>query len=366
MNISFIIPIYKVEAFLPACLDSILSQKGDDFEVLPVDDGSPDGCGKIIDEYAQKDARVRPLHQKNAGVSAARNLGLDNARGDFIVFIDGDDQIVENGLETLRAALSEGCDITYFTFLYQKEGQPRSRANPSIKTTLYAGDEIRTLQQNVMYTRFDLPDAFDYGSCCGRLYRRAFLCEHQLRLPSGIARSEDVLFNLQCVSHAKRARLVAQPLYVYRLHAQSSVHRYDAHMDEELLPSLSRCEQALAELYGDRADMRARFDCRCISDLTGCLRQGVCSAQNPARGEERQRQLNALLSRPLFARAIRDCDESLLSRENALVLSCCRAKSEKALDAVFRREDRSAKIHDLYMRLGLYKVKRALINALGR
>ena len=90
-KISVIVPVYNVEKYLPRCIDSILSQTFTDFELLLIDDGSPDNCGKICDEYAAKDSRVRVFHKPNGGVSSARNLGLDNARGEWIAFIDSDD-----------------------------------------------------------------------------------------------------------------------------------------------------------------------------------------------------------------------------------------------------------------------------------
>lgn len=92
-KISVIVPVYKVEKYLPKCIDSILQQIFTDFELLLIDDGSPDNSGKICDEYAIKDSRIRVFHKKNGGVSSARNLGLDNAKGEWISFIDADDWI---------------------------------------------------------------------------------------------------------------------------------------------------------------------------------------------------------------------------------------------------------------------------------
>lgn len=98
-KVSIIVPVYKVEAYLPRCLESILSQRFTDFELLLIDDGSPDACGRICDEYALKDERIRTFHQKNAGVSVARNLGLDNARGEWLAFVDSDDWVEEGWLD---------------------------------------------------------------------------------------------------------------------------------------------------------------------------------------------------------------------------------------------------------------------------
>ena len=100
-KISVIVPVYKVEQYLHRCIDSILSQSFTDFELLLIDDGSPDNCGKICDEYTQKDSRVRVFHKPNGGVSSARNLGLDNAKGKWIAFIDSDDFVEKEYLEKL-------------------------------------------------------------------------------------------------------------------------------------------------------------------------------------------------------------------------------------------------------------------------
>lgn len=91
--ISIIIPIYKAENYIHRCIDSILAQINTDWELLLIDDGSPDGSGAICDEYAKKDARIRVIHKENGGVSSARNLGLDKARGQWITFVDADDYV---------------------------------------------------------------------------------------------------------------------------------------------------------------------------------------------------------------------------------------------------------------------------------
>ena len=99
--VSVIVPIYNSEKYLKRCVDSILSQTFSDFELLLVDDGSTDGSGSICDEYSVKDSRVRVFHKENGGVSSARNLGLDNARGEWITFVDSDDYLEESFLAEL-------------------------------------------------------------------------------------------------------------------------------------------------------------------------------------------------------------------------------------------------------------------------
>ena len=106
-EISVIVPVYKAEAYLHACIDSILSQTFSDFELILVDDGSPDNCGAICDDYAARDSRVRVIHQKNQGQAAARNHALAAAKGDWVCFVDSDDAVHPQMLERLRQAAAE-------------------------------------------------------------------------------------------------------------------------------------------------------------------------------------------------------------------------------------------------------------------
>ena len=92
-KISIIVPIYNVEKYLPGCIDSILKQTYENMEIILVDDGSPDNCPAICDEYEKKDTRIRVIHQKNSGLSGARNTGIDNAQGEYLIFVDSDDTV---------------------------------------------------------------------------------------------------------------------------------------------------------------------------------------------------------------------------------------------------------------------------------
>ena len=114
MLISIVVPVYKVEPYLRTCIDSILAQQLETFELILVDDGSPDRCGEICEEYAAIDPRIRVIHRKNGGLSAARNTGIDAARGDYLSFIDSDDYILPGYLSSLYALLqsAEGCKVS--------------------------------------------------------------------------------------------------------------------------------------------------------------------------------------------------------------------------------------------------------------
>ena len=131
MMISLIVPVYGVQTYLPRCLDSILAQKYADWEAILVDDGSPDRCGEICDSYAARDRRFRVIHQKNEGLSAARNRGLAAAAGAYIAFVDSDDVLSENYLDGLYAALTEtDGDIAECCFLSFSDQLPTDAFSP--------------------------------------------------------------------------------------------------------------------------------------------------------------------------------------------------------------------------------------------
>lgn len=109
--LSLIVPVYNTSSFLPACINSLLSQSFQDFELVLVDDGSTDISGRICDEYAKKDSRVKVYHKVNGGVSSARNNGMDNACGEWIYFVDSDDELLPGGLQTLVAGICDDVDI---------------------------------------------------------------------------------------------------------------------------------------------------------------------------------------------------------------------------------------------------------------
>ena len=121
--VSVLIPVYNAEKYFSRCLDSILNQSYKNIEVILVDDGSPDKCGLICDEYAKKDSRIKVIHQKNQGVSVARNVALDNASGDYTLFIDSDDTIHPDCIaDCVKTAVAHEADMVCFNFAFIKNG----------------------------------------------------------------------------------------------------------------------------------------------------------------------------------------------------------------------------------------------------
>ena len=172
--LSIIVPVYKVENYLPKCIDSILAQTFTDFELILVDDGSPDDCPALCDAAAEKDARVRVIHQKNGGLSAARNAGLDAARGAWIGFVDSDDYIAPEMYEVLyQAVQSTGADLALCDYAEVDEaGAPCQSMHVSLSEGELTGQELLKRASGLMVQL-----------AWNKLYRRAIFT--QRRYPEG-------------------------------------------------------------------------------------------------------------------------------------------------------------------------------------
>ena len=167
-TISVIVPVYKVEKNIHRCVDSILGQTYADFELILVDDGSPDNCGAICDEYAAKDSRVVVIHQKNGGLSSARNAGIDIATGAYISFVDSDDYIYPNYLERLYEVLVEfDADISVCKMIEFSNDIPQLRESNSVPKA-YHNIEICNML-------CDYRKAIGIVEACGKLYKKKCL-----------------------------------------------------------------------------------------------------------------------------------------------------------------------------------------------
>lgn len=179
VEISVIVPIYKVEKYLQKCVDSILAQTFSDFELILVDDGSPDKCGTICDEYAKKDSRIKVIHKENGGLSDARNAGLDLMQGKYVFFVDSDDWITLDALETMRsAALRTKAKVVTGNMAVINEDGKIIRIEDSIKkeTILKDDETLNTLLHPNACNR--LYDALIFKNLrypVGRLYEDAFI-----------------------------------------------------------------------------------------------------------------------------------------------------------------------------------------------
>ena len=218
-KLSIILPVYNVERYLGQCLDSILALPLTEIEVICVNDGSLDNCGEILKSYAQKDSRVKVITQKNAGLSAARNAGLEQANGEFVLFIDSDDYILYEPFLELYSQIDKYPDtdlfVTDFQMVMTNDGHP-------IKKPVYQIGKDKA----PMVGLDNLPNMLQKRQCFWNVwrnvYRRSFLEEHSLRFKVGYL-CEDVDYTTKVYLAEPRAVFLHCPFYCYRVRRKDSL-----------------------------------------------------------------------------------------------------------------------------------------------
>ena len=231
--ITIIVPVYNTEAYLPRCLDSILGQSFTDYELLLVDDGSTDGSGAICDAYAEKDGRIRVLHKENGGVSSARNLGIDNAKGQWLYFVDSDDEILPDGLVTLVDAASDEVDVVMGGYEdVDEQGNKSCQTNENRSLRLSKRQSVTTL-----YTGYGLYYYY-MGYPWMRLFRNELVKQFGLRFDVDIAIKEDSLFVMQYVCRSNGiTQYITKPVYRYYQRHDSAMGRAKRRFDSKFVSS---------------------------------------------------------------------------------------------------------------------------------
>lgn len=203
--ISIVIPVYKVEHCISKCIESIITQSYNDWELVLVDDGSPDKSGEICDKYAQKDPRIKVFHIENGGPSNARNIGLDNAIGEFVCFIDSDDWVEPTYIEHLYNGLSKnGVGVVV-------AGHVRDCGENHL--TKSVGDYF--YEKDTMKTMFKDRNISHWGYTVAKLYRKDVILEHNICFPIKVKFSEDLAFFLDYLRYVDWVKFIPEIDYHY-------------------------------------------------------------------------------------------------------------------------------------------------------
>lgn len=326
---SIIVPIYKVNSeYLGVCINSILNQTYEDFELILVDDGSPDDCGEICDSYAERDSRIRVIHQQNQGVSVARNNGIKSAEGEWILFVDADDWIEGDALEILQTNAQKALfDILIYRLVNNDKGRITELEYGLNTDFIY--DTSRFEDKEFFYRRvIGIPHAKRgvatpiYYSV-DKIFRRSFLIENDLMYPVGITKSEDKVFIAQCFEKAPYIYHIDAQLYHYRMNDESVCHRYSSNLDEQrrmmtviVKQIAERMDIELGEMSGDKSyreirEAYTRFLFGIISDV---LLLQYYHPNNPNRKNRRREAIEFIESEP-FKSAVVEVSYKNLSAE---------------------------------------------------
>lgn len=217
-KISIVVPIYNAEQYISSCIESLCNQTYSNIEIVLVDDGSTDRSGKICDEYASKDSRIKVIHKVNGGVSSTRNAGIDNAEGEYIMFVDSDDEICEDCVSSnLTLAKENDADLVIYGFLYNAIDEGSCHNN--------GFDQDYILSEAEFFDGFycDIVEREFINPPWNKLIRKTLLTENKIRFNENYSICEDMAFSTEVVAASKKIVLNHEICYKYNIKLTGSL-----------------------------------------------------------------------------------------------------------------------------------------------
>lgn len=332
--LTIIVPVYGIrEEYLCPCLESLLIQKKgfkeEDLRVILIDDGSADQSGALCDRYARMDGRLMVVHQKNAGVSTARNRGLLLTGTEWIAFVDADDWVEPDYAQVLCEELSgrsSEADVLILDYIREKksggtkltldipEGEIRGELLEEIRKSTYYKLQIRGKNS-----------PYDMVVLWNKVYRRSFLEEHGVSFIPEARKGQDRLFNADAFLSVKKVFYLHRALYHYRCLEESRTNRYDPGVLELTRIEL-RALRKILKKHQMPAHAKEYLDYRISTRLYACLRLYCFHPDNTASFSEKLRQAAELADSKPFADAVRRVDLRLLNRQERIFVRCIRKK----------------------------------------
>ncbi len=207
-EVSIIVPVYNAQKNLERCIESVLKQDYEDFELILMDDGSGDNSGSICDSYALKDKRIRVVHKENSGVSDTRNLAMEMAQGEYLQFLDSDDWITPDATGLMVRMAKEHHSEMVITDFYRVIGERLAHKGDIREDGLLSREEFALYMM-------ENPADFYYGVLWNKLYRRDIIMEYGLRMDKNISWCEDFIFNMEYIRHVNYVYALHVPVYYY-------------------------------------------------------------------------------------------------------------------------------------------------------
>ena len=299
--ISIVVPVYNAAQTLEKCVGSLISQSFKNIEILLINNGSTDRSLEICRELATKDSRIKAIDHFEKGVSTARNRGIDESIGKYVMFVDADDWIDNDACEIFAKRNAENnYDLFCFSAQYRKKGR-------SVKTFLFENsvDLLNMEQKAQLQIKVLSPQApvLDYkvntrftGSACGKFYKREILQKNNLRFATETIISEDCLFNTLAIDCFHRIGYTKDCFYYYEQHGDSAQNRYRPNSDKYFGFVINRIQRWLVETHKDLKFIDAA-NCLFVHYLFGMLKEDVFHRENDISLTQRCKALESLLSK---------------------------------------------------------------------
>ncbi|MBQ7674703.1 MAG: glycosyltransferase [Alphaproteobacteria bacterium] len=322
--ITFIVPIYKVrEEYLKKCIDSLLNQDSDAYKIILVDDGSPDRCGDICDEYAKNNSIIEVIHQKNQGVSVARNSGIMKATTEWVTFVDPDDWVSKDIVKSEIEVVKNNANIAdIILFSYSREYLNKScREKIPIESgylNKYMLEEVR----KAPFYKFILQNKYNpysLSAVWNKVFRRSFLISNTIYFLPEARKGQDRLFCARALNVAKEIYYIDRCLYHYRCYEESVTNKYNPN-----IVKLTSIE--INELYSIISDLnlsdevRKLLDCRVCTRLYSCMRLYFFNKNNTEKYGERISKMLDLINKSPYVEALKSVSYKSFNTQEKLFL----------------------------------------------
>ena len=274
MFFSVIVPIYKIEKYLKRCIDSVLNQSCKDFELILVDDGSPDNCPRICDDYAQENPNVKVIHKENGGLVSARQAGIKIASGEYIFNLDGDDALLPNALECAKRIISEtNADIVSFSYKEYHNGKTIDKINSIVPVGLYNREDIEKHIFPHILSDKNMNHLFYF--VWGRAIRRTLVTSHQLNVSTKVSLGEDICCMVPCYLDAESMYMDDTPVYLYTIRDDSLSTNFNTKQLTQLAEVIKGLYNITLAKPKDFEEQIARYSCfMCFAILAAAAEGG--------------------------------------------------------------------------------------------
>lgn len=323
-SISVIVPVYRAESVLRTCTDSILKQSFSDFELLLIDDGSPDSSGALCDQIATEDPRVRVFHKENGGVSSARNLGMEMAKGKFLAFADSDDWLPLDALQRMYEAVeAAGGDSAGGAHYKAEPSGELELEEGALPPGVYGLEEMRAgIVQRLLGHRLGPEKGVLNGFIWRFLFSREIVVREKIRFTG--AYLEDELFLIEYFFQAKKLVMVEEPVYYYLQNPESVTRNYLKNYMETFSMFMERKEE-LAKRFGLDESVAHWRESSSWAGLLIAIGNEYAPG-NPASFWEKRRRVKEIASLPAMRRAIRTVRPEGLGRNKQIVVNLVRRR----------------------------------------
>lgn len=309
-KLSIIIPVYKVEKYIRKCLDSVVNQTEKDIEIIIIDDGSPDGCGAICDDYAKNDERIQVIHKQNRGLCAARNDGIKISTGKWITFVDSDDWCDLDYYERIFKALGDRKVDIFYAGGYYKEYSDKTVMDKNNCQEFIFSDrqDILMLQAKVLSPNSHIckqGKVYSYnGSPWNKIYNTEFIKKSGILYDEASRAWEDLLFNFHVLEKASTVAGAWCPGYHYRMIQTSITHNYNADRIEINRHFLEETDRLIRQDIEHEKALRVPFYARSINLFGNLLTLYILNEKNMVSVKEKQQLINQIKKEQLYHSAI--------------------------------------------------------------